>query len=116
MTEQQLNDLIDKKSTERHNAIEDGKTYDEMNYLAEEIKALKKERSALLSKGAKDCPAKRCEAGSVIGMLVRDSYEDRGVAMPKIYEVGCLSCPARARGTSADEAVEKWNNKQYFVR
>lgn len=115
MNEQKLTELINSKRAERHEAIEGGKSYAEMEPLADEIKKLMKQRNGLLSKGAKDCPAKECEAGSVIGMLVRDSFEDRGVTMPKIYEVGCLSCPLRARGTTPEEAVEKWNKKDYYV-
>lgn len=75
----------------------------------QQMKQLQAELSSLLSFGANPCP--RCSS-LPHGMIFRTQIVS-GVKV-NLYEVGCLNCKnTSARGSSAKEAVEKWNNGEY---
>lgn len=64
------------------------------------VTTLQAELHALLAKGAVRCPL---TGDTPIGMKKRAG----------VYEVGPRSSPLRARGETAADAVEAWNNGQY---
>lgn len=101
------------------------------------VKDLRRQLGEHLAQGAKKCP--NCGYDPV-GMLKTPGYFDarNQVDMPPVYEVGCVVCPpvyvkrddgeerkldgkkARvkrrsysARGTSVEQAVERWNNEDF---
>ena len=48
------------------------------------------------------------------GMLKRPAFlEKDGTEIPPKYEVGCTKCPAYARGSTPQQAVEKWNSSEW---
>lgn len=63
-------------------------------------KALQVELSQFLSRGANPCP---------LTGLVPHGMKKR----PGVYEVGPIDSPLRARGETAEEAVEAWNAGLY---
>lgn len=75
----------------------------EQKAASDEIKGLQQELCDLLSEGAKPCPL---TGDKPIGMKV-----GKGV-----YEVGPITSNLRARGETAEEAVEKWNKGEYFIK
>lgn len=94
---------------------------------AVKVSALTKELQEYVAQGADDC---QC-GNAPWGMLKTPAHMHMGVQMPNIWEVGCVHCAPvlverpdgqeidgknvkrrsySARGTSPQEAVEKWNN------
>ena len=59
------------------------------------VVALQQTLGELIARGADPCPC----GGTVWGLKKR----------PGLFEVGCLSCPERARGETPAEAVARWN-------
>jgi len=84
----------------------------ELATMSADIKALTIELSAYLTEGAEPCP--------VCG------EKPHGIHQPAYYEVGCLigcqfevdgkSYLRRAKGGTREEAVENWNNQEYFAK
>ena len=98
-TEKQLNEKIEALRAEYQSAYSK-KPASELNKLTEKIKAAMDERSALLAKGAKATK----NGVEPFGMKQRAGY----------YEVG--NGEQRAKGETAEEAVENWNKGEYFKK
>lgn len=84
-------------------AAADTATPTERAALSQRVRTLQAELGAALSAGADPCP--RCGTAP-FGLQKR----------PGVYEVGCLTCDARARAASPDKAVTRWNDGEFTPR
>jgi hypothetical protein len=102
-TERELNTAIQALRKLRDELLDKGAATVEINNLAAQIKGKMKELSDYLSNGAEPCPI----CGELpIGMQVK----------PGVYEVGPIGSQLRARGSSPEEAVEKWNAQDFYFK
>lgn len=100
-TEAQITADLDAARSAYLTAAESGTaTARELLQLSDAVRARQAELGAALAAGAEPCP--RCGTAP-FGMVKR----------PGVYEVGCLSCDARARATSASAAVTRWNEGEF---
>lgn len=103
---------------------------------AQKVKELGAELAAAISEGAEVC--QQCQAPP-LGMVKTPAYENAGVEVPAVFEVGCIHCPpylvpdelrgaeividgvkqkvARrsysARANTPADAVARWNAGQF---
>lgn len=109
ITEQSLIEKIDRARVKYMSYVhsDPAKAYE----ASQVVKAGQKELAEFLSQGAKLC--KSCQVFPH-GMLKRPAFlEKDGTEIPPKYEVGCTKCPAYARGSTPQQAVEKWNSSEW---
>ena len=85
----------------------------ELAELSGRIKVKAAEVNASIASGGNAC--EKC-GGPPMGMLKTPSFPYRGLMLPPIYSVGCTGCDLQAHGFSIEQAVSKWNDRDYFVR
>lgn len=108
-TEQDFRAAIDAKKAEYDTAVPTQPAHI-CHTISEEIVALQRGLSDLLSEGASPCVC----GEKPFGTMRTPAHESRGVELPATYEVLCLVCsPKRcARAISPAEAVNRWNARK----
>jgi hypothetical protein len=84
----------------------------DMQAISHKVKELMNELSDTISAGAKPCPT--C-GNAAHGLCFRTIITDGVVS--NLYEVGCVVCSdKRARASSAEVAVKRWNSENYYEK